>query len=197
MKKFVVILGHQRPGSFNHAIAEAACRTLREQGHEVVFHDLYVEGFDPVLREEEIKASDAELPEEIRRSMEEIREADGLVFVHPNWWGGPPAMLRGWVDRVLRQGFAYHFTPQGPVAHFTDKAVFVFSTSNTPQEVEINVYKDPVEHFWKVIVFGLCGSKSFKRLNFEPIILSTPEDRCRWLDDVRNVLSEVCYAENG
>jgi putative NADPH-quinone reductase len=187
--KFVVILAHQRRGSFNHAVAAMACGTLRERGHEVAFHDLYAEEFDPVLDEEEITAPESELPDVVRKFMDEISAADGLVFVHPNWWGGPPAILRGWIDRVLRQGFAYHFTPQGPIPHFTDKAVFVFSTSNTPRDVEQNVYGDPVGKFWEVIVFGLCGSKSFKRINFEPIILSTPEDRERWLDDVRNILA--------
>ena len=157
----------------------------------MTFHDLYAEGFDPILREEEIHAPETELPEVIRQFIDEIREADGLIFVHPNWWSGPPAMLRGWIERVIRQGFAYHFTPEGPVPHLTDKSVFVFSTSNTPRDVEVNVYKSPIEHFWKVIVFGVCGCKSFLRINFEPIILSTPEDRSRWLDEVRSTLHSL------
>ena len=183
--KFVIILGHQRLGSFNHAIAETACRTLRDQGHEVVFHDLYAEGFDPVLRDEEITVAEVDLPGEIRCFIDEIREADGLVFVHPNWWGSPPAILRGWIERVFRQGFAYHFTLQGPVPHLTDKAVFVFSTSNTPHNTEYDVYGDPVGKFWEVIVFGLCGCKCFRRTNFGSVIMSTPEDRECWLDEVR------------
>ena len=188
MKKFIIILAHQRPGSFNHAIAETVCQALREQGHEVVFHDLYAERFNPVLHEEEIHAPENELPEDVRQFINEIREADGLIFVHPNWWSSPPAILRGWVERVFRQGFAYHFTPEGPVAHLTDKSVFVFSTSNTPREIELSVYKSPIEHFWKVVVFGPCGCKSFQRINFEPVILSTPEDRDRWLGEVRTAL---------
>jgi len=184
--KYIIILAHQRPGSFNHAIAETACQTLREQGHEVTLHDLYAEGFDPILHEEEIHATEAELPKDVRQFIDEIRAADGLIFVHPNWWGGPPSILRGWVERVFRKEFAYNFTPQGPVGHLTDKSIFVFSTSNTPREVELNIYKNPIEHFWKVIVFGVCGCKSFQRINFEPVILSSPEDRVRWLEEVRN-----------
>ncbi|HBT76889.1 MAG TPA: NAD(P)H dehydrogenase [Planctomycetaceae bacterium] len=186
--KISVILGHQRPGSFNHAIARTVCQTLRDNGHEVVFHDLYLERFDPVLPDWEIKAAEEDLPEEIRWHMREVREADGLVFVHPNWWGGPPAILRGWLDRVVRQGFAYRFTEKGPQGNFTEKSVVVFSTSNTPRDVEINVYGDPVGVFWKTIVFGLCGCKSFERRNFEPIILSTPPQRGEWLAEVADIV---------
>ena len=189
--KFIVILAHPRLESYNHAIAGVVCETLRERGHEVVFHDLYAEGFDPLLSGGEIFASEDELPHVVRQFIGEIHTADGLIFVHPNWWSGPPAILRGWIERVFRQGFAYHFTPEGPVPHLTDKEVFVFTTSNTPREIEVNVYKSPIEHFWKVVVFGLCGCKSFHRTNFEPIILSTPEDRGRWLEAVRNELLEV------
>lgn len=186
--KISVILGHPNPGSYNHAIAETVCRSLRESGHTVRFHDLYAERFAPVLEQPEITASEAELPDDIRRYIDELKDSEGIVFVHPNWWGGPPAILRGWLDRVFRQGFAYSFTAKGPVPHFSDKVVQIFSTSNTPREVELNVYGDPLENFWKVIVFGLCGSKSFERRNFESIVMSTPEARVQWLGEVEETL---------
>ena len=184
----LIILGHPKPGSFNHAIAETVRQHLQRNGHEVVLHDLYQECFDPVLPVEELNAPEEELPENIRSHMQEIRDADILAFVHPNWWGGPPAILRGWLDRVVRQGFAYRFTPNGPIPMFTEKAVQIFSTSNTPRDVELNVYGDPIEVFWKTVVFGLCGSKTFERRNFESIILSTPEERAAWLDEVAQTI---------
>lgn len=187
MKTVSIFLGHQKPGSFNHAIAETVRATLAEHACEAILHDLYAERFNPVLEDEEIRADEQSLPEEIRRQMDELRRSDGLVFVHPNWWGGPPAILRGWIDRVLRQGFAYRFTEKGPVGHFTDKNVLVLSTSNTPRDVEIGVYGDPIENFWRTVVFGLCGCASFERRNFESIIMSTPEQRRAWLDEVKEL----------
>jgi len=59
----------------------------------------------------------------IQRHCAEIRQADGLVIVHPNWWGEPPAMLKGWVDRVLRAGVAYDFPPGPQGARFSKKDV--------------------------------------------------------------------------
>ena len=76
-----VILGHPDPKSFNHALAGTAVATLRELGHEVRFHDLQAEGFDPVLPAAEA-ARDAALPPLVARHCREIREADGLVLVH-------------------------------------------------------------------------------------------------------------------
>ena len=182
--KTLIFLAHPKPGSFNHAIAETVFRSLEELGHEPILHDLYAERFDPVLSVEELTCANEELPESLKKHQAEVQDAKGFVFVHPNWWGNPPAILAGWLDRVLRNGFAYRFTEKGPVPLLGDKIVQVFSTSNTPREVELNVYRDPLENFWKTIVFGLCGCESFERRNFEPVILSTDEQRCDWLCEV-------------
>lgn len=189
--KVLVILGHPDPGkSFNRAIAETACRTLREMGHEPVLRDLYAEKFDPVMPMGEEKLRIEELPESIRREIDSVREAGGFVIVHPNWWGTPPAILKGWLDRVFRAGFAYSFSENGVTSNFTDKAAQVFTTSNTPRDVELEVYHDPLENFWKTIVFGLVGSRGFGRRNFEPIIMSTPEERAAWLAEVETLVRE-------
>ena len=185
--KILVILTHPKPGSLNHAIADTVCRSLTELGHTPIFHDLYAEKFDPVLTDVEMNMTSAELPEPIQSFTKKLLEVDGYVFVHPNWWGGPPAMLRGWLDRVVRSGIAYNFTENGLVQKLGDKIVQIFTTSNTPREVELNVYKDPVEWFWKVIVFGLCGCKSFERRNFESVIMSTTEERQAWLREVEEL----------
>jgi putative NADPH-quinone reductase len=190
MMKILLILAHPKPGSFNHSLAETALRTLRELGHEVMFHDLYQERFDPVLPVDEERLDESELPEFLRQYLAEVRESQGLIFVHPNWWGGPPAILRGWIDRVFRQNSVYNFTPDGVISYIGDKIVQVFSTSNTPHEIETEVYGNPLEKFWKVIVFGLLGSKSFERRNFGSIILSTPEERRLWLNEVETTLRQ-------
>jgi len=186
--KTLLILGHPRPNSLNHAIAEKSSLVLKELGHEVVFHDLYQEHFDPVLPVNEENLPEEELPGYLQDHLRSFKEADGVVFVHPNWWGGPPAILRGWVDRVIRNNSCYNFTKEGVVSHVGGKIVQIFSTSNTPRNVEINVYGDPIEVFWKTVVFGMLGTKSFERRNFEPVVLSTHEDRQGWLAEIEATL---------
>ena len=103
-----VILAHPTKGSLNHAIAATAFKTLKQNGHDVFFHDLYEEGFDPILPTHEI-LKDTHLPPDIEKHGAEIAATDGIVIIHPNWWGQPPAILKGWVDRVIRPGIAYKF----------------------------------------------------------------------------------------
>jgi putative NADPH-quinone reductase len=190
----LVILGHPVPGSFNHAIAREVQRTLSGLGHTVMVHDLCAEGFDPLMPGSEF-ARDAVLPAEIERQCREVEGADGIVIVHPNWWSAPPAILRGWVDRVLRPGRAYEFVPDGqggakPVGLLKARVGMVFNTANTPQEKEEALFGDPLEVHWRKVVFGLCGVARVVRRNFSPVIASTPEQRRQWLEEVRWLVGE-------
>ncbi|NUQ63997.1 MAG: NAD(P)H-dependent oxidoreductase [Pirellulales bacterium] len=186
--KVLVIIGHQAKGSFCHAIADAAVEQLQASGCEVAYHDLYDERFDPILPHQEIPKQ-AELPPAIRRHCDEVAAADGYVVVHPNWWGQPPAMLKGWIDRVFRQGVAYEFGPGGKIHGFLKgKTAQVFTTSNTPRDVELEWFGDPLENFWKTCVFDFCGLKDFERRNFESIVVSTLQQRQDWLAEVREIV---------
>ena len=186
---FTVILAHPHPGSFNHAIADTAAATLREAGHTVILHDLYREGFDPLLPADEIPR-DAHLPSPIAMHCKEIARADGIVIVHPDWWGMPPAILKGWIDRVLRPGVAYRFeeTDSGegvPVGLLKAGAVIVFNTSNTSALREQKVFGDPLERIWKDCIISFCGVPVCHRRMFGIIVTSTAEQRRAWLEEVK------------
>jgi NAD(P)H dehydrogenase (quinone) len=189
-----VILAHPHPGSFNHAIAMAAVQTLVQNGHQVAFHDLYKESFDPILRSKEI-ARDAPQCDMIQIHCRELAKADGIIVVHPNWWGMPPAILKGWVDRVIRPGVAYEFlegdsgegVPRGLLR--AGRAV-VFNTSNTLPEREQSAFSDPLQTIWENCIFGLCGVTNFYRKTYCVVVTSTAEQRAAWLDDVRAIVNE-------
>jgi putative NADPH-quinone reductase len=192
--KILIILGHPNPGSFNHAIAETAVAKLRENGYEVIFHDLYAEKFDPILFGEEIPKS-AELDPLIEKHCKELSEANGIIIVHPNWWGQPPAILKGYIDRVIRPGVAYEFlegdggegVPNGLLK--ADTAI-VFNTANTPMKREMEVFGDPLEKIWKNCIFDLCGVNNFHRKIYRVIVTSTQKERGRWLEDVKETLDK-------
>ncbi|MBN1531389.1 MAG: NAD(P)H-dependent oxidoreductase [Spirochaetes bacterium] len=183
--KVMVILAHPRTGSFNHVLAEALCRGLWGAGIGVTFHDLYREGFDPVLPAGELsKMGDVEPA--VLAHCDELSHCGGLVFVHPNWWGAPPAILKGWIDRVVRPGIAYEFlegdagegVPRGLLA---GKSAAVFNTSDTPEEREREVFGDPLERFWRDCVFGFCGITRYHRRTFRVMVTSTEKQRGEWL----------------
>jgi NAD(P)H dehydrogenase (quinone) len=191
-----IILAHPVAKSFNHAIAQTACERLKQNGHQVVLHDLYAEGFDPLLPACEF-SQQASLPKEIDLHCREISSADGIVIVHPNWWGQPPAILKGWVDRVIRPGVAYKFlegdSGEGvPLGLLRAKAAVVFNTSNTRAERELAMFGDPLETLWKNCVFGLCGVKNFHRHIFSIVVTSSEAQRKAWLDKVREIVDR-CF----
>ena len=153
--KISVILGHPDNGSFNHAIAKTVVETLQSNKHDVTFHDLYEEKFPPVLPDQEIPKC-APLPPIIAMHCAEISMADGIIVIHPNWWGQPPAILKGWIDRVLRPEVVYEFAEGDsgggiPVGLLRAKTALVFNTSNTLRERELRVFGDPLETLWKIV----------------------------------------------
>ena len=183
----LVVLGHPKQGSFNHAIAEAVVATLRAGGHHVTFHDLYQERFDPVLPAAEIRAG-AELPPVVAEHCRALAACDGIVIVHPNWWGQPPAILQGWVDRVVRAGVAYRFDEgdagEGvPIPLLRARAALILNTTDTPLERERAEFGDPLERIWKDCILRYCGVRTVVRRTYGVVVTSTPEARRGWLDD--------------
>jgi len=186
-----IILAHPNPDSFNHAIARTVSEALAKKGHHPVIHDLYVEGFDPLLRKEEVNPG-SPIPDDVALHCREIAQADGIIVVHPNWWGQPPAILKGWVDRVLRVNVAYRFgtNDQGegvPVGLLRARSAVVFNTANTPFERESAVFGDPLEALWKRCIFDLCGVKTVHRETFSVVIMSTAEQREGWLRRAKEI----------
>jgi len=191
--RILLVLAHPDPASFNAALAQRSRQVLAELGHEVIFRDLHAEGFDPLLFHPEFP-DDAELPPAIEEHCRDLETAEGVVIVHPNWWGMPPAIMKGWIDRVFRPGRAYRFleddggegVPQGLLPA---KAVVVFNTGNTPPQRELEVFGDPLERLWRDCVFGLCGSPKFYRRLFGVICLSDAAQRAAWLDQAAETLA--------
>jgi putative NADPH-quinone reductase len=187
-----VILAHPNSGSFNHAIAAACIKALERLGHKVNFHDLYAERFDSVLPFQEFDR-DTPLPSNIESHCNEISAASGIVIVHPNWWGQPPAILKGWVDRVIRPGVAYEFiegdSGEGvPRGLLKAQSAIVFNTSNTNSEREKAVFGDPLELIWGNCIFNLCGVREFYRRTFNIIVTSTEKERQAWLAEVEGII---------
>ncbi len=191
----LVVLAHPDPGSFSHALARAAADQLRGMGHDVTLRDLYAEGFEAILPGPEIPFG-AELPPVIREHCDLLATAEGIVIVHPNWWGMPPAILKGWVDRVVRPGVAYEFLEgdggEGvPNGLLRAKAAVVFNTGNTPLHRELEAFGDPLERLWRDCIFDLCGVREFHRRLFTVIVTSDEAQRKAWLAEARQMVEGV------
>jgi putative NADPH-quinone reductase len=189
-----IILGHPYRNSFNTAMAHTIVEKIKANGHIVCYHDLYEEGFNPVITSDEL-AHDIANDELVNIHQQEIKQADGIVIIHPNWWGQPPAMLKGWVDRVLRENVAYAFSDGDsggglPIGLLKAKIGLVFNTSNTTKEREDLVFGDPLQRLWKDCIFDFCGIKTFDRITFRVVADSTLCDRKKWLDETNNIIEK-------
>lgn len=105
----LVIYSHPKEGSFNAAIRDLVLGKLAEVGAEVRLIDLYKDGFHPVLSADELDIyEDTSCNcDPVAQHVEALQWCDTLIFVYPTWWYGLPAMLKGWLDRVLVPGVAF------------------------------------------------------------------------------------------
>lgn len=190
--KILIILAHPDKQSFNHAIASVCKERLIENGHSVIFHDLYDEKFDPIITSEEIPRT-GKINELVKKHCEDLTDCDGIIVVHPNWWGQPPAILKGWIDRIIRPGVAYGFVEgdngEGvPVGLLKAKTGIVINTSNTNEIREKEVFGDPLETIWKNCIFGLCGINQFERKVYRIIVTSDLNQRLQWLSETKELI---------
>ncbi|MGX1785288.1 NAD(P)H-dependent oxidoreductase [Bosea sp. NPDC055332] len=195
--RILSLVAHPRESSFCHAISGRVRTVLSDAGHVVIHHDLYAEGFDPCLKADEAYTVGDTLEAALARGQDpvvrqhrfDIADADGLFVVHPNWWGKPPAILSGWMDRVLVPGVAYRLStaaglPEGLLAIRT---ALILNTSDTPAQREEKELGDPLEAIWGRCVLPYCGVETYARHVFRPVVGSSDDERAGWLAEAETI----------
>ena len=180
-KRILVILGHPSCNSFCAGLVERYTQSALSAGHEVRQLFLGQLDFDPVLREgyQQVQPLEAGL----RQAQADILWAEQLTLVYPIWWGGIPALLKGFLDRVFLPGFAFKYR-EGKA--FPDKllrgrSAHLLVTMDTPPWYYRWFYRMPGLHQMRKTTLELCGIKPTKTLTFGPILGSKPTQRERWL----------------
>ena len=114
----LVVYCHPVEGSFCSAMRDAAVTGLRSAGHEVNVIDLAAEQFNPVMSTSEwntYRQGNGDIPAGLERDVSLVESAEIIVFVYPTWWGGLPAQLKGWLERVMLPGTAFVFNENNKV----------------------------------------------------------------------------------
>lgn len=186
----LVVLAYPKKEGFNRAIAKQVLESVRKDTmNSLTFVDLYADRFDPVLSEDEISRKFS-FDETTLRYQQFIKDADRVVFIHPDWWGGPPAILKGFLDRVFRPGVAYGFreadfrnadTP----GLFSDKRFDVFITTDAPKppaDSEVSTWAPA--RVWKEQVLEFCGVKAVHIQVFWNLRNSSYAERKAYLDSI-------------
>ncbi|WP_275975896.1 NAD(P)H-dependent oxidoreductase [Geothrix terrae] len=184
--RILVILGHPRVGSFCGALASAYEAGARAAGFEVERFDLAGLTFDPHVRLPSPR--DQALEPDLARAQALIQWADHLVFVYPAWWGTLPALLKGFLDRVLTPGFAFAADEEDP-ANWTKllkgRSAHLLVTMDTPSWVYRLIYRQPGHQAMRRATLGFCGVAPTFISTFAPVKPATEEARARWLDQAR------------
>jgi putative NADPH-quinone reductase len=191
----LVVVSHPDDASFNHAIARNSAAALEARGFTTHLCDLYADNFDPVITKGEVRGQGTE-DELTKQYIGLLASAEVLVVVHPNCWGAPPAMMKGWMDRVFAEGSAYAFkksTDQGdaPKGLLRAKTAIVFNTSNTEEDRERVEFGDPLERIWKDCLLRYCGVQRTVRRVFRIIATSSIGHREAWLREVRQTIDDA------
>jgi NAD(P)H dehydrogenase (quinone) len=131
--KHAVILAHPDRKSLNAEIARTYAETVERLGHQVLVRDLYAMKFDPCLKVEEIPGP--ELPvfrPDVLHERELLADVDVFVLVYPLWFNAPPAILKGYIDRVFGMGFGFAPAFGGTEPSLTGRKLVSFTTSGAP-----------------------------------------------------------------
>ena len=134
--KHAVILCHPDPDSFNAAVAKAYCEAVSVNFHDVILRDLYSLKFDPVLKANEQPSVVEFVPlADVATELDVISNANVIVLVYPIWFGTPPAMLKGYVERVLGAGFGHRLMRErGEGSAVAGKHLVSISTSGNSSQ---------------------------------------------------------------
>ena len=159
-------------------------RHLQGAGAEVELFDLYQDRFDPTMTLEEIRRR-ASFDPLVLRYQKAIQGSSLIVFGHPDWWGGVPAILKGLIDRVFQPGVAFNydgpeFGRQSLVPLLSDKSALVVSTTDRSDPGE----PDPIARFWREGVLAYCGLETVGVRMLYQTRESRLRDRKRWIAEI-------------
>lgn len=132
--KIALILAHPSRASYCATLANICFKALDEAGADIVVRDLYAMDFDPRLTARELAGAGRQPEPDVVAERGLLRMVDALLLVYPLWFNGPPAILKGYVDRVLSAGFGYAPTPHGADPLLVGKSLMSVTTSGAPDD---------------------------------------------------------------
>ncbi|WP_026477716.1 NAD(P)H-dependent oxidoreductase [Alkaliphilus transvaalensis] len=192
--KALIIFAHPNTESFNGTILDTIEKTFTEKGEEYITRNLYDTNFNAYLTLDDlIKINNRTLAEDIAIEQMDIKKVETIIFIFPIWWGGPPAILKGWFDRVLTKGFAYSPKVDGSVEGLlSHKKVIVFATSGSSTDTETQ--KEIFQAIETILIkgtFNFCGITDVSYHNLEAVPSTNNANRNQMLDDVKKIIEKL------
>ena len=191
----LIVYNHPREGSFCSAVREAVENGLKTGNHEYKVIDLDRDGFDPVMREKDLKAfvtagrigEDGleEVDPLVLRYMKMMRWAEQIVMIFPIWWMTTPAMTKGFIDKVIFPGIVYKMEGGKLVSKLSSlKQVTIITTMNTPSEVYHDIFGNTLEGSLIKGTFNQIGIHDIRWISLNMVKQAGDEKRWVWLDEI-------------
>lgn len=183
--RVLVVCGHPRKDSFCHALAGAYTEGARRVGAEV--RQLQVRDLDFDMHVRHPSPNQQPCEADIARARELITWAQHIVFVYPTWWGTLPALLKGFLDRVLTPGFAFDETDDPAVWErlLEGRTAHLLVTMDTPPWVYRLIYGQPGHNAMRKATLGFCGIEPVFTTTFGPVKPAAEWERKAWLEQAR------------
>ena len=170
--KHALIITHPTATSFTATMAEAYCEALVRQGHEVVQRDLYRMGFEPRLQAGEVPGPHGFEPAaDVRAERELLKDVRAFAFFYPVWINSPPAILKGYLERVFGMGFGYGMVEGGNGPLLTGRSMISFSASGAPKSWMMQTgCWDAMRKLFDEHFASVCGLQVVDHLHFGGIV---------------------------
>lgn len=187
MKKTVIINAHPDKESFCYALHDSYKRGSLAKGSDVSEIFIGELTFNPNLVYGYRKRTQQE--PDLITAWQKIKDADHIVWIYPTWWGMPPAMLKGFIDRLFLPGCAFEYQERSPFPKplLKGKTSEIISTMDTPVFYYKLVYKDIGGRFLRKNVGAFCGIKNIRTTYLSVVKNSTAEKREKWLEKVYKI----------
>ena len=184
MKKILIINGHPNPSSFNFAIAEAYRKGALDSKAVVETITIADLNFNPNLKFGYQKRT--ELEPDLIQAWEKIQKSDHLVWIHPVWWGGLPAITKGFIDRLFLPGLAFKYRENSVWWDklLTGKTAHIITTLDQPSWYYRIFYGRPSINQLKKSTLEFCGIKPVKVTYVGIIKNAKEEQRKKWIEKV-------------
>jgi NAD(P)H dehydrogenase (quinone) len=192
VSKTLIIFAHPSHDSFNSSLLENVVAGLGNNGHEIRLDDLCAVKFDPVMTSEELSRTC--VPDNILEEQAKVSWADRLVFIFPIWWWGPPAILKGWLERVLCLNFAFRYdVKQGGFVGLLDgRRAVVISTSSADAAAYESTWQTESQNNYVSAILMMSGVSVIKQMNFCNVhAYSSPSDLNAHLLDVQEYMQSL------
>lgn len=186
----LIVYAYPNEHGFNHEIKNRILKNIDDK-HSIKVIDLYKEQFNPVLYfDKELQRRNLYLDQETQGYRRNIQEANYVIFIYPIWWGGMPAILKGFIDRVFAKDFAYKYKGILPIGLLKGKKAWIINTHDSPGWY-VKLFQQDYGKILKRQILKFCGIKKVKHTSLPFVRNTNKKQRKAFLKKIEDMTKKL------